>query len=178
MARTPCSARLSRRPAQVRAANLRKFAATLQARGNPLVDDLVFRALGGHPAALRACRRARIVVGRGRPLSFRLGPIENAAQARAAVGVLCAAVRANKVTLRETSMLLWQVEQFHTSPFLALVHEFARIEATLAKAAATIGIDFMFTRSEGPATARARLVAARRARAAACAQASVAEERV
>ena len=174
MARTPCSARLSRRPAQVRAANLRKFAATLQARGNPLVDDLVFR--GGHPAALRACRRARIVVGRGRPLSFRLGPIENAAQARAAVGVLCAAVRANKVTLRETSMLLWQVEQFHTSPFLALVHEFARIEATLAKAAATIGIDFMFTRSEGPATARARLVAARRARAAACAQASAREK--
>ena len=179
MASRPASAaRPSARPAQVRAANLRKFAATLQARGNPLVDDLVFRALGGHPAALRACRRARIVVGRGRPLSFRLGPIENAAQARAAVGVLCAAVRANKVTLRETSMLLWQVEQFHTSPFLALVHEFARIEATLAKAAATIGIDFMFTRSEGPATARARLVAARRARAAACAQASVAEERV
>jgi hypothetical protein len=171
-------ARASARPAQVRAANLRKFAATLQARGNPLIDDLVFRALGGHPAALRACRRARIVVGRGRALPFRLGPIENAAQARAAVGVLCAAVRDNKITVRETSALLWRIEQFHTSPFLALVHEFARIEATLAKAAAAIGLDFMFTQSAGPAAARARLLAARRARAAACAKGVAAEEKV
>jgi hypothetical protein len=178
MASTPCSARPSGRPAQVRAANLRKFAATLQSRGNPLIDELVFRALGGHPASLRACRRRRIVVGRGRPLSFRLGAIENAAQARAAVALLCEAVRTNKVTLRETSALLWRVEQFHTSPFLALVHEFARIEGTLAKAAAAIGMDFMFTHSEGPAAARARLLAARRARAAAGAAAVAAKEKV
>jgi hypothetical protein len=178
MISTPRSARPSGRPAQVRAANLRKFAATLQARGKPLIDELVFRALGGHPASLRACRRRRIVVGRGRPLSFSLGPIENAAQARAAVGLLCQAVSANNITLRETSALLWRVEQFHTSPFLALVHEFARIEGTLAKAAAAIGMDFMFTQSEGPAAARVRLVAVRRARAAACAAAVAVEEKV
>ena len=154
-------------PAQARAANLRKFAATLQARGNPLVDELVFRALGGHPASLRTCRRRRIIVGRGRPLAFNLGAIENAAQARAAVGLLCEAVRTNQVTLRETSALLWRVEQFHTSPFLTLVHDFARIEGRLAKAAAAIGMDFVFTPSEGPAAARARIVAARRARVAA-----------
>jgi hypothetical protein len=93
------------------------------------------------------------------------------------VGVLCAAVRDNKITVRETSALLWRVEQFHTSPFLALVHEFARIEGTLAKAAA-IGLDFMFTQSAGPAAARARLLAARRARAAACAKGVAAEEKV
>jgi len=165
------------RPAQVRAANLRKFAALLQARGNPILDELVFRALGGHVASLRACRRRRIVVGRGRPLRFRLGPIENAAQARAAVGSLCEAVRTNQVTLRETSMLLSHVEQFHTSPFLALVHESARIEGGLAKAAAAIGMDFMFTPSEGPAVARARLLAARRARAAACALAAARDKK-
>jgi hypothetical protein len=172
-AATPASAR----PAQVRAANLRKFAAALQARGNPLLEDLVFRAVGGHPTSLRACRRARIVVGRGRPLSFRLGPIENAEQARAAVGRLCQALSANEITVRETSVLLRKVEQFHTSPFLELVHEAARLEAGLAKAAAAIGIDFMFTHSEGPAAARARLAVARRGRAAACA-AAAAKERV
>jgi hypothetical protein len=178
MATAPaCSTPASARPAKVRAANLRKFAATLQARGNPLVDDLVFRAVGGHPASLHACRRARIVVGRGRLLSFRLDPIKNAEQARAAVGHLCQALAANEITVRETSALLWRVERFHTSPFLALVHEFARIEGTLAKAAAAIGMDFMFTPSEGPEAARARLLAARRARAAACA-AAAAEERV
>jgi hypothetical protein len=178
MAGSPRSRSQSGRPAQVRAAHLRKFAATLQRRGNPLLDELVFRAVGGQPAALRACRRARIVVGRGRLLPLRLGAIKNAAQARAAVGVLCEALGANKLTLRETSALLWQVERFHTSPFLALVHEFARIEATLAKAAAAIGMDFMFTASEGPAAARARLRAARRARAAARAAAAAALQRI
>jgi hypothetical protein len=57
----------------VHGANLRKFAATLKARGDPFLDELVFRAVGGHPAALRACRRHRIVVGRGRRMSFRWG---------------------------------------------------------------------------------------------------------
>jgi hypothetical protein len=175
-AATASSRPASVRPAQVRAANLRKFAATLRTRGNPLLDELVFRAVGGHPASLRACRRARIVVGRGRPLSFRLDPIENAEQARAAVRRLCQALSANEITVRETSALLRKVEQFHTSPFLELVHEAARIEGGLAKSASAIGIDFMFTPSEGPAAARARLLAARRARAAACAAA--AEEKV
>jgi hypothetical protein len=169
MTDTTPSVRAAARPSQVHAANLRKFAATLKARGDPLLDELVFRAVGGHPASLRACRRHRIVVGRGRPMSFRLGPIDNAEQARAAVDRLCRAVIANEITVRETSALLWQVEQFHTSPFLDLVHEFARIEGGLAKAAAAIGMDFAFTPSEGPAAARGRLLAARRARAAACA---------
>jgi hypothetical protein len=166
-----CSAGSCARPAQARAASLRKFAATLQARGTPIVDELVFRALGGQPAALRICRRRRIPVGRGRPLPFTLGAIASAADERAAIARLCAAVTANELTIRETAQLLWRVELWRVdqgragSPFLALVHEFARIEGTLAKAAAAIGMDFMFTQSEGPAAARARLIAARRARA-------------
>jgi hypothetical protein len=163
------------RPAQRRAAALRVFTATLKARGDPLVEELLFRALGGHPAALRTCRRHRIIVGRGRPLPFTLGSIGSDADDRAAIARLCLAVEANQLTVRETAVLLWRVEARRAeqgrppSPFLALVHRFARIEGTLAKAAAAIGLDHMFTRSEGPAAARARLVAARRARVAACA---------
>jgi hypothetical protein len=69
---------------------------------------------------------------------------------------LCRALSADEITVRETSLLLRKVEQFHTSPFLDLVHEAARLEGGLAKAAAAIGIDFMFTHSEGPAAARGR----------------------
>jgi hypothetical protein len=168
-------ARPANRPAQFRAANLRRFAATLKARGDPLLENLVYRALGGHPASLRACRRWRIIVGRGRRLPFTLGPIESDADDRAAIARLCKDVQAHRLTIRETAALLWRVEAWRAdqdrpaSPFLALVHEFARSEASVAKAAAAIGHDFVCTISEGPAAARARLIAARRARAAACA---------
>ncbi|MBV9429896.1 MAG: hypothetical protein JO084_19435 [Bradyrhizobiaceae bacterium] len=161
--------------ARVHAANLRRFTATLKARGDPFLEDLVYRALGGHPASLRACRRWRIIVGRGRRLPFTLGPIESDADDRAAIARLCADVRANRLTIRETAALLWRVEAWRAdqdrppSPFLALVHEFARSEGSVAKAAAAVGRDFVCTISEGPAAARGRLTAARRARAAACA---------
>lgn len=165
-------------PARARATNLRRFAATLKARGDPLVEDLVYRALGGHPPALRTCRRRRIVVGRGRLLPFTLGPIESDADDRAAIARLCVEIQAHQLTIREVAALLYRVEAWRAeqgrprSPFLALVHEFARSEASVAKAAAAIGRDFVCTISEGPAAARARLIAARRARAAACAAAA------
>lgn len=160
-------------PARVRATNLRRFTAALKARGDPLLEDLVYRALGGHPPSLRTCRRRRIVVGRGRLLPFTLGPIESDADDRLAIARLCVEVQAHRLTIRETAALLWRVEAWRAeqgrapSPFLALVHAFARSEASVAKAAAAVGLDFVCTISEGPAAARARLIAAGRARAAA-----------
>jgi hypothetical protein len=160
-------------PARVRADALRSFAAVLKWRGDPLLDDLVHRALGGHPRSLRMCRRLRIVVGRGRPLGMKIGPIENVAEIPATVTMLKHAVTSNAFSAREQALLLWAIKPYYPhSPGLAFADKCARIEGELAKLAAELGVDFVFTRSEGPAAARARIAAARRARAAACAAAA------
>jgi hypothetical protein len=125
-----------------------------------MLDTLVRQALGGHPPSLRACERWGIAVGRGRPLPITLAPIENAADARAAVAQITAELRAGRLTVRETARLLRAVEPFHPgSQAIALVKQMARIEADLAEAAAAIGHDYFFTISEGPAAARARMAA-------------------
>jgi hypothetical protein len=140
----------------------RTFAPALAAREKGLLDTLVTRALGGHPASLRACGRWGIIVGRGRPLPLRLAPVKNVEDAREAMAQIVTALRAGKLTVRETAILLTAVEPFWPDrEEIALVRRFARIEGDLAKAAAAIGIDYMFTMSEGPQAARARLAAAR-----------------
>jgi hypothetical protein len=163
MPRTPDQATdPAERPCRASGKPPRTFAPALAARKKGLLDTLVTRALGGHPASLRACGRWGIIVGRGRPLPLRLAPVENIEDARAAMAQIVTALRAGKLTVRETAILLTAVEPFWPDrEEIALVRRFARIEGDLAKAAAAIGIDYMFTMSEGPQAARARLAAAR-----------------
>jgi hypothetical protein len=138
----------------------RTFAPVFAPQARRMLDTLVRQALGGHPPSLRACERWGIAVGRGRPLPITLAPIENAADARAAVAQITAELRAGRLTVRETARLLRAVEPFHPgSQAIALVKQMARIEADLAEAAAAIGHDYFFTISEGPAAARARMAA-------------------
>jgi len=149
------------RPLRVRNRTFLALEARFAARAEGLVNTIINRALGGDPAAMRLCLERALPVGRGRPPPIQLPPVESPDDARRAMAEVTAALGAGTITIREAVQLLDAVaSHLGHIPAIETVRKAARIEADLAKAAGAIGIDHVFTISEGPQAARAAAVAA------------------
>jgi hypothetical protein len=130
-----------------------------------MVREIVWRATGGHPAAMRMCLKFALPVGRGRPLPVRLPPLESPKKQRKAARTIAVAMAHGFLTLREGVQLLEAIEaQGGHIPGIEIVRKHAAIEASIANAAAAMGLDHDLTISEGPVAARAGAIAAARAR--------------
>jgi hypothetical protein len=93
----------SGRPKGSRNANTLALEALLDGEANALTRKAVDLALTGDIAALRLCLDRILPPRRDRPVSFEMGPINNADDARAASSALLAAVAAGSLTPSEAS---------------------------------------------------------------------------
>jgi len=138
--------------------------AWFQAQADAMVRTIVWLATGGHAAAMRLCLRCALPVGRGRPMPIRLPALESPEKQQYAVGQIAGGLHYGLITVREALALLDAIAaKGGHIPDIAQVRKIARLEESLARAAAAIGIDHAFTISEGPVAAREAAVAAARA---------------
>jgi Family of unknown function (DUF5681) len=91
------------RPKGSRNANTLALEALLDGEADALTRKAVGLALQGDIAALRLCLDRILAPRRDRLVSFKMGPIHNADDARAASAALLAAVAAGRVTPSEAS---------------------------------------------------------------------------
>jgi hypothetical protein len=109
-----------------------------------LVVRVMARAEGGDPVAMRLCMARAVPVGRRPPLA--LGPVEDPAGARRAIGEITAAVCAGRINIRQTAACLAALgEQGRRLPGLAAVRAAAKVEADLAQVMGAMGMDHFFT---------------------------------
>jgi hypothetical protein len=109
-----------------------------------LVGRVIARAEGGDPVAMRLCMARAVPVGRRPPLA--LGPVEDRAGARRAIGEITAALGAGRINIRQTAACLAALgEQGRNLPGLAAVRAAAQVEADLAQATGAMGMDHFFT---------------------------------
>jgi hypothetical protein len=138
--------------------------AWFQAQADTMIRKIVWLATGGYPAAMRLCLKYALPAGRGRPLPIRLPTIETPEQRQYALGQIAAAVEHGLLNTRETAALLNALAaEGARIPDIDKIRKMAKIEGSVAKAAAAIGIDHGFTISEGPVAAHAAAVRAAQA---------------
>ena len=108
-----------------------------------LVENLVDRAKGGEPAAMRLCMERILPVGRGRPLPIALPSIRSTEDALAAADVIMDALKEGAVSAREAVDLLRVVEGLtRLTGAIAFIKKVARRE--VARAAQTLGMEHFF----------------------------------
>jgi hypothetical protein len=109
-----------------------------------LVGQVMARAEGGDPAAMRLCMERAVPVGRRPPLP--LAPVEDRGGARRAIEEITAALDARRINIRQTMACLAALgDQGRNLPGLAAVRAAAKVEADLAQAMGAMGMDHFFT---------------------------------
>jgi hypothetical protein len=114
--------------------------AALFEHAQELVDDLVKRAKQGEPAAMRLAMERILPTGRGRPLPIELPPVNSAADAQAAAGVIMDALKEGALSAREAVDLINVVAALtRLTGALEYIKKVARTE--VAKPAQTLGFE-------------------------------------
>jgi hypothetical protein len=87
------------------------FEAAYEDKAEQAVQDIMERAKGGDPAAMRLCMERAVPTGRNRRLAFALPRIKTPEDAEAAIDVVMDALAEGVLTLAEVSELLRLVER-------------------------------------------------------------------
>jgi hypothetical protein len=87
------------------------FEAAYEDEAEQAVQDIMERAKGGDPAAMRLCMERAVPTGRNRRLAFALPRIKTPEDAEAAIDVVMDALAEGVLTLAEVSELLRLVER-------------------------------------------------------------------
>jgi Family of unknown function (DUF5681) len=87
------------------------FEAAYEDKAEQAVQDIMERAKGGDPAAMRLCMERAVPTGRNRRLAFALPRIKTPEDAEAAIDVVIDALAEGVLTLTEVSELLRLVER-------------------------------------------------------------------
>jgi hypothetical protein len=87
------------------------FEAAYEDKAEQAVQDIMERAKGGDPAAMRLCMERAVPTGRNRRLAFALPRIKTPEDAEAAIEVVMDALAEGVLTLAEVSELLRLVER-------------------------------------------------------------------
>src|SRR5712691_3007457 len=118
------------------------FEAAFEIHGESLIDCIVERAKGGDPTAMRLCMERLLPIGRERPVSLTLPPIQSEEDARAALAKITAEVGTGSISIREAVEALHMVEWMTVgSSSIETVKRLARVEEGLAKSLAWLGLD-------------------------------------
>jgi hypothetical protein len=116
-----------------------------------LVDNLVTRAMRGEPAAMRLAMERILPTGRGRPLPIELPPVNSAADAQVAAGVIMDALKQGALSAREAVDLINVVAALtRLTGALEYIKKVARTE--VAKSAQTLGFEHFLAGRPDPNT--------------------------
>jgi hypothetical protein len=130
------------RPVGSRKRRTLAFEEAFEQYGEPLIDRIVDRAMGGDPTAMRLCMERLLPIAHERPVSLSLPPIESEDDARVALKQITAEVAAGAITIREVVEALHMVEWLtFGSLSIDTVKRLARVERRLAKSLAWLDLD-------------------------------------
>jgi hypothetical protein len=107
----PKSKRQSGRPPGSRNKKTLALEAAFEARAEEIVENVIDRAKGGQPAAMRLCMERLVPTGRNRLVAIGRSAIKTSDDAEAAVAVVTAELGAGNLTIQEASSLIGPIDR-------------------------------------------------------------------